>query len=194
MIHWILRRLQLYTNRYLSTKIVFIADLAVSVLASVCTIVSVHLLNHDVMDLSQTAIWIVASAIYSGLLSYFFKTFTIIIRHSTLRQLSRFVALSFFKATLLAFTYSLIVGTQSLILVLAIVDFVFTLSFLLFLRLAMILVYDAVKSQQKLRYEHKRVLVYATGEKSVSVVTRLQGSKHYYVAGFIAYTRTLLCS
>ena len=187
MIHWILRRLQLYTNRYLSTKIVFIADLAVSVLASVCTIVSVHLLNHDVMDLSQTAIWIVASAIYSGLLSYFFKTFTIIIRHSTLRQLSRFVALSFFKATLLAFTYSLIVGTQSLILVLAIVDFVFTLSFLLFLRLAMILVYDAVKSQQKLRYEHKRVLVYATGEKSVSVVTRLQGSKHYYVAGFIAY-------
>lgn len=187
MIHWILRRLQLYTNRYLSTKIVYIADLAVSVLASVCTIVSVHLLNHDVMDLSQTAIWIVASAIYSGLLSYFFKTFTIIIRHSTLRQLSRFVALSFFKATLLAFTYSLIVGTQSLILVLAIVDFVFTLSFLLFLRLAMILVYDAVKSQQKLRYEHKRVLVYATGEKSVSVVTRLQGSKHYYVAGFIAY-------
>ena len=159
----------------------------VSVLASVCTIVSVHLLNHDVMDLSQTAIWIAAAAIYSVLLSYFFKTFTIVIRHSTLRQLSRFAALAILKAAALALTYSLIVGMQSLILVLAIVDFVFTLSFLLFLRLAMILVYDAVKSQQRFRFEHQRVLVYATGEKSVSVVTRLQGSKHYYVAGFIAY-------
>ena len=187
MIKWILRRLQYYTNRYLSTKIVFIADLVVSVLASVCTIVSVHLLNHDVMDLSQTAIWIAAAAIYSVLLSYFFKTFTIVIRHSTLRQLSRFAALAILKAAALALTYSFIVGMQSLILVLAIVDFVFTLSFLLFLRLAMILVYDAVKSQQRFRFEHKRVLVYATGEKSVSVVTRLQGSKHYYVAGFIAY-------
>ena len=187
MIKWIFRRLKIYTNRYLSTKVVFTADLVVSVVASVCTIVSVHLLNHDVMDLSQTAIWIAASAIYSALLSYFFKTFTIVIRHSTLRQLSRFAALSVLKSTALAFTYSLIAGMQSLILVLAIVDFVFTLSFLLFLRLAMILVYDAVKSQQRFRFEHKRVLVYATGEKSVSVVTRLQGSKHYYVAGFIAY-------
>ena len=187
MIKWILRRLQYYTNRYLSTKIVFIADLVVSVLASVCTIVSVHLLNHDVMDLSQTAIWIAAAAIYSVLLSYFFKTFTIVIRHSTLRQLSRFAALAILKAAALALTYSFIVGMQSLILVLAIVDFVFTLSFLLFLRLAMILVYDAVKIQQRFRFEHQRVLVYATGEKSVSVVTRLQGSKHYYVAGFIAY-------
>ena len=187
MIHWILRRLQYFTNRYLSTKIVFIVDLVVSVLASVSTIISVHLLNHDVMDLSQTAIWIVAAVIYSALLSYFFKTFTIVIRHSTLRQLSRFVALSILKAIALALTYSLIVGMQQLILVLAIVDFVFTLSFLLFLRLTMILVYDAVKIQQKFRYEHKRVLVYATGEKSVSVVTRLQGSKHYYVAGFITY-------
>ena len=139
------------------------------------------------MDLSQTAIWIAAAAIYSVLLSYFFKTFTIVIRHSTLRQLSRFAALAILKAAALALTYSFIVGMQSLILVLAIVDFVFTLSFLLFLRLAMILVYDAVKSQQRFRFEHKRVLVYATGEKSVSVVTRLQGSKHYYVAGFIAY-------
>ena len=187
MIKWIFRRLKIYTNRYLSTKIVFTADLVVSVLASVCTIVSVHLLNHDVMDLSQTAIWIAAAAIYSVLLSYFFKTFTIVIRHSTLRQLSRFAALAILKAAALALTYSFIVGMQSLILVLAIVDFVFTLSFLLFLRLAMILVYDAVKSQQRFRFEHKRVLVYATGEKSVSVVTRLQGSKHYYVAGFIAY-------
>ena len=187
MIKWIFRRLKIYTNRYLSTKVVFTADFVVSVLASVCTIVSVHLLNHDVMDLSQTAIWIAAAAIYSVLLSYFFKTFTIVIRHSTLRQLSRFAALAILKAAALALTYSFIVGMQSLILVLAIVDFVFTLSFLLFLRLAMILVYDAVKIQQRFRFEHQRVLVYATGEKSVSVVTRLQGSKHYYVAGFIAY-------
>lgn len=187
MIKWILRQLQSYTNRYLSTKIVFIVDILISVLASICTIVSVHILNHNVMDLSQTALWIIASAVYSALLFYLFKTFTIIIRHSTLRQLVRFVAVAFIKAIFLALTYSLIVGMKNIILVLAIVDFVFTLSLLLFLRLTMIIVYDAFKSQHSQRFEQLRVLVYATGEKSVSVVTRLKGSRHYYVVGFLSY-------
>ena len=187
MIKWILRQLQSYTNRYLSTKIVFIVDILISVLASICTIVSVHILNHNVMDLSQTALWIIASAVYSALLFYLFKTFTIIIRHSTLRQLVRFVAVAFIKAIFLALTYSLIVGMKNIILVLAIVDFLFTLSLLLFLRLTMIIVYDAFKSQHSQRFEQLRVLVYATGEKSVSVVTRLKGSSHYYVVGFLSY-------
>lgn len=187
MIKWILRQLQSYTNRYLSTKIVFIVDILISVLASICTIVSVHILNHNVMDLSQTALWIIASAVYSALLFYLFKTFTIIIRHSTLRQLVRFVAVAFIKAIFLALTYSLMVGMKNIILVLAIVDFVFTLSLLLFLRLTMIIVYDAFKSQHSQRFEQLRVLVYATREKSVSVVTRLKGSRHYYVVGFLSY-------
>ena len=187
MINLILKHLQFYTDRYLSTKVVYVVDIIVSTLASMCTMVLVHLLNHDVLDFSQTAVWLGCAIIYSAVLFYFFKTYTIIIRHSTLRQLVRFLTVSFFKAAFLALTYSFLVGTKNIIFVLALVDFVFTLTFLLILRLSMILVYDAVKKQQKFRFEHQRLLVYGTGEKSVSVVTRLQGSTHYYVAGFLAY-------
>lgn len=184
---WILKRLQSYTNRYLSTKVVFIVDILISVAASLCAVLMIHVLNHDVLDLEQTTLWFGASLILSGFFFYVFKTFGIIIRHSTLKQLVRFVYASFSKSAFLGLIYGCAFGFKGTMIALAALDFVLTLSFLLMLRLAMILVYDAVKSQQKFRYEHHRLLVYGTGDKSVSVVTRLQNSKNYYVAGFIEY-------
>ena len=184
---WILKRLQSYTDRYLSTKVVFIVDILVSLAASLCTIFLIHVLNHDVMDFDQTTLWFGASLVLSGFFFYVFRTFGIIIRHSTLKQLVRFVYATFSKSVFLAFVYGCSFGFRWLVLALAGLDFVLTLSFLMMLRLAMILVYDAVKSHQKFRYEHQRLLVYGTGDKSVSVVTRLQNSKNFYVAGFIEY-------
>lgn len=184
---WILKRLQSYTDRYLSTKVVFIVDILVSLAASLCTIFLIHVLNHDVMDFDQITLWFGASLVLSGFFFYLFRTFGIIIRHSTLKQLVRFVYATFSKSAFLAFVYGCSFGFRCLVLALAGLDFVLTLSFLLMLRLAMILVYDAVKSHQKFRYEHQRLLVYGTGDKSVSVVTRLQNSKNFYVAGFIEY-------
>lgn len=184
---WILTRLQSYTERYLSTKVVFIVDILVSLAASLCTIVLIHVLNHDVMDFDQTMLWFGTSLLLSGFFFYLFRTFGIIIRHSTLKQLVRFVYATFSKSAFLAFIFGCTFGFRGQVLALAALDFVLTLSFLLMLRLAMILVYDAVKSQQKFRYEHQRLLVYGTGDKSVSVLTRLQNSKSFYVAGFIEY-------
>lgn len=184
---WILKRLQSYTDRYLSTKVVFIVDILVSLAASLCTIFLIHVLNHDVMDFDKTTLWFGASLVLSGFFFYLFRTFGIIIRHSTLKQLVHFVYATFSKSAFLAFVYGCSFGFRWLVLALAGLDFVLTLSFLMMLRLAMILVYDAVKSHQKFRYEHQRLLVYGTGDKSVSVVTRLQNSKNFYVAGFIEY-------
>lgn len=184
---WILKRLQSYTDRYLSTKVVFIVDILISLAASLCTIFLIHVFNHDVMDLDQTTLWFGASLVLSGFFFYLFRTFGIIIRHSTLKQLVRFVYATFSKSAFLAFVYGCSFGFRGQVLALAAMDFVLTLSFLLMLRLAMILVYDTVKTKQKFRYEHQRLLVFGTGDKSVSVVTRLQNSKNFYVAGFIEY-------
>ena len=139
------------------------------------------------MDLDQTTLWFGASLVLSGFFFYLFRTFGIIIRHSTLKQLVRFVYATFSKSAFLAFVYGCSFGFRGQVLALAAMDFVLTLSFLLMLRLAMILVYDTVKTKQKFRYEHQRLLVFGTGDKSVSVVTRLQNSKNFYVAGFIEY-------
>ena len=100
---WILKRLQSYTDRYLSTKVVFIVDILVSLAASLCTIFLIHVLNHDVMDFDQTTLWFGASLVLSGFFFYLFRTFGIIIRHSTLKQLVRFVYATFSKSAFLAF-------------------------------------------------------------------------------------------
>ena len=120
---WILKRLQSYTDRYLSTKVVFIVDILVSLAASLCTIFLIHVLNHDVMDFDQTTLWFVASLVLSGFFFYLFRTFGIIIRHSTLKQLVRFVYATFSKSFFLAFVYGCSFGFRWLVLALAGLEF-----------------------------------------------------------------------
>lgn len=187
MIRWILSRLQYYADRYLSTKIVLCVDILVSMIASLCALVLINAITHQNLTFALVVLWMGAAAVYSGLFFYVFRTYAIIIRHSTLKQLTRFVYVTLCKSTLLALTYWLVFGISRYMVVLVTVDFFLTLSALLILRLAMILVYDAVKKKQRLRMQCKRVLVYGTGDKSVAVVTRLGNSTHYNVIGFIAY-------
>ncbi|MBR1869450.1 MAG: polysaccharide biosynthesis protein, partial [Bacteroidales bacterium] len=53
------------------------------------------------------------------------------------------------------------------------------------MRIAMILVYSAVNTRIQEKYEHERILVYGTSDKSVATIVRLQNSKHYRMIGFI---------
>ena len=179
--------MQYYTNRYLSTKVIYLVDVIVSTMASLVTLLMIHILIHQELSFALSAVWLGAAAVYSAVFFHVFKTYSIIIRHSTLKQLIRFVYVALCKSVLLALTYCLIFCFCYDMLVLVIVDFLLTLSALLILRLAMILVYDTVKKHQKQRYEYRRILVYGTDDKSVSVVTRLQNSSQYKVCGFISY-------
>lgn len=70
-------------------------------------------------------------------------------------------------------------------------DVLVTLFLLLALRLCMIVVYDLIKLKQSRRANSRQVLVYGTGDKSVSLVTRLQNSPHYRVVGFLTYGKSL---
>jgi len=70
-------------------------------------------------------------------------------------------------------------------------DALVTLFLLLALRLCMIVVYDLIKLKQSRRANSRQVLVYGTGDKSVSLVTRLQNSPHYRVVGFLTYGKSL---
>lgn len=185
--NWILKYLQYYTNRYLSTKVIYIVDIIISMIASLVTLVMINIVTHQDLSFGLSAIWLGAAGIYSAIFFCLFRTYTIIIRHSTLKQLTRFVLVAVCKSTLLAVTYCIMFSLNASMVVLVTVDFLLTLSALLLLRLAMILVYDTVKKNQKQRYASKRILVYGTDDKSVSVVTRLQNSNQYKVVGFINY-------
>lgn len=70
-------------------------------------------------------------------------------------------------------------------------DFFVSIVTLCTVRLLMILVFDAYKSKVRDVQKRIRVLIFGVGDKSVSIVTRLRGSKHYEVRGLLSKDKDL---
>lgn len=124
-----------------------------------------------------------------------FRTFRSVIRHTTLREIWKLGGAVLFK-DLLMFFYVLFLPQKpsppyAALSMGFLLDVLVTLFLLLALRLCMIVVYDLIKLKQSRRANSRQVLVYGTGDKSVSLVTRLQNSPHYRVVGFLTYGKSL---
>lgn len=184
---------KLHLERYLNTRLILAIDLAVSGLASLCALVSVKLLLH--LNISDyTLLWLCCSVVYSFVTFYLLKTYHSVIRHSTLREIAKFVVAVIGKELLLGLTILLYPPTPLFgmhMLALLLFDLLLTLCGLILIRVAMIIVYDLVKNNLKSRKQRQLVLVYGSSEKSVSLVTRLQSSPHYKVVGFLTFGRRM---
>lgn len=184
---------KLHLERYLNTRLILAIDLAVSGLASLCALVSVKLLLH--LNISDyTLLWLCCSVVYSFVTFYLLKTYHSVIRHSTLREIAKFVVAVIGKELLLGLTILLYPPTPLFgmhMLALLLFDLLLTLCGLILIRVAMIIVYDLVKDNLKYRKQRQQVLVYGLSEKSVSLVTRLQSSPHYKVVGFLTFGRRM---
>ena len=165
---------KLHLERYLNTRLILAIDLAVSGLASLCALVSVKLLLH--LNISDyTLLWLCCSVVYSFVTFYLLKTYHSVIRHSTLREIAKFVVAVIGKELLLGLTILLYPPTPLFgmhMLALLLFDLLLTLCGLILIRVAMIIVYDLVKNNLKSRKQRQLVLVYGLSEKSVSLVTR----------------------
>ena len=94
---------KLHLERYLNTRLILAIDLAVSGLASLCALVSVKLLLH--LNISDyTLLWLCCSVVYSFVTFYLLKTYHSVIRHSTLREIAKFVVAVIGKELLLGLT------------------------------------------------------------------------------------------
>lgn len=141
-----------------------------------------------------TLLWLCCSVVYSFVTFYLLKTYHSVIRHSTLRELSKFVVATFGKEILLGLTVVLYPPAPQFslhILALLLLDLLLTLCGLILIRVAMIIIYDLVKDNLKYRKQRQQVLVYGLSEKSVSLVTRLQSSPHYKIVGFLTFGRNM---
>lgn len=141
-----------------------------------------------------TLLWLCCSVVYSFVTFYLLKTYHSVIRHSTLREIAKFVVAVIGKELLLGLTILLYPPTPLFgmhMLALLLFDLLLTLCGLILIRVAMIIVYDLVKNNLKSRKQRQLVLVYGLSEKSVSLVTRLQSSPHYKVVGFLTFGRRM---
>jgi len=184
----ILKTLNKYLNRYLSTKVVFLLDMIVSLAASVLTLFLVNIITvKSLLELRPFLIWMVSSFCFSFIFIWSLRTYRIVIRHMTFRELGRFVMVAFCKMMMVGFVFGMLNRFSSVLYVMMLADFFLTCAAFFVLRVSMILVYDFVKNRLEYRKNCMNVLIYGIGDKSVSLISRLQNSPHYRIVGFIQY-------
>ena len=177
-----------YTTKYLSTRVVFLVDMIMSMLASVGTILIVKLFSqNDFLFTYESATWLVTSFVFSFCFIWALKTYRIIIRHSTIKEFGLFVLVALFKQLMSGFVYGLIYGFALNVLMLMMVDFFLTFCAFFLVRISMTLVYEAIKGRLDHRKECQNVLIYGVSEKSVSIISRLANSPHYKIVGFVQF-------
>ena len=182
-----------YMTKYLSTRFVFLLDMIMSLIASVGTILLVKLFSlNDFLHTNESAIWLISSAAFSFIFIWALRTYRIIIRHSTIKELGFFILVALFKVLASGFVYGFVFGYDLPVLMLMIVDFFLTFSLFFIIRIAMTLAYDAIKGKLDHKRECKNILIYGVSEKSVSLISRLSNSPHYKIVGFVQFGKQIV--
>ncbi len=181
-------KLSTYVNRYLNTRLVFFIDMCLSLLASLFALVVVEMLSHtNLITIKALSVWMGSSFVFSFLFIMLLRTYRIIIRHTTLKDLAKFVLVAFLKVVVASMIFGLLIGDTTILYMVMVSDFFLTFAFFFVMRVAMLMAYDAVKGRMEHRRKCMNVLVYGVGVKSVSLIARLQNSSHYNIVGFLQY-------
>ena len=184
------------SSRYFSSWLILGIDALLSVFATFIAYLLVRgLFPNPVFTVEYGACLLAGSCLLSVISFVLFRTFRSIIRHSTLREIWKLGAAVLLKDALM-FGYVLMLPqspapSMAAVAMGFLLDVLVTLFLLLGLRLCMIVIYDLLKLKSVRRNSCQRVLVYGTGDKSVSLVPRLQNSPHYRVIGFLTYGKLL---
>ena len=180
-------------SRYVSTGLIFLLDVLLSFIAALLIIFSVHYIvsgNGRLASMDYWKqfvwVWLVASTVSAAFMFWAFKSYRIIIRHSSLADIFRFCVAVFCAMVL----DGIILGAAGLwhpntwIILLA--YGILCVFLLIVFRVLMIRVYEELQRRFRInKSEILRVLVYGTGEKAIALQTRLRSSKHYDVVGYL---------
>ena len=94
---------KLRSERYLSAWVILVSDLVVSALSSFLSMFLLWaFIGGKSLFAPQHEWWVSLSLLYAGVFFYFFRTYRIIIRHSSLRDLGRIVMAVIGKEVLLS--------------------------------------------------------------------------------------------
>ena len=181
----------------MNAKLVLVMDTVISVLSSVFVLLLALLVkDFGPYRVSFTTIWLTSSLFCSIAPFLLFGSYKIIIRHSTIRDITIYVASAFVKALMMTavmfvcYSSHTVPGPMSHLLLLLLADFLLTTCLLVAVRIVMIIGYSIVTGKIKEGHNYRRILVYSTAEKSVALVTRLKKSPHYKIIGFVSSDRT----
>ena len=178
-----------FVSRYVSTGFIFLMDVALSFISALLVSVAVQYLS-DAGDLPPTGFfswaWLLISTLSAALMFWLFKSYRIIIRHSSMSDIFRF-GVAVFCAAVLDGLILFIAGRWFSFTLLILVFYVVLCLFLLIsFRVVMIRVYEEMQRRFRVRKQNiRRVLIYGTGDKCIALETRLRNSGHYEVLDYL---------
>ena len=177
-----------FLSSYLSTRVIFLFDMIMSLLASLVMLAVVDMfLYTGNFHWKLIAYWMGLSFIFSFIFIWSIKTYRIIVRHMTITEMALFALVSFSKVAAVSIVFGLTFRFAPLLYFMAVADFFFTFGMFFLLRLAMLYAYNIIKARQEYRDNSQNVLIYGIGIKSVALISRFENSSRYNVVGYIQY-------
>lgn len=182
-----------FKSKYLDPRLILLMDTFVSLCVSIVVVIVAYLLgSRAVQSREFMLIWGCSSVLSSVLMFLLLRTHSIIIRHFTFKDTLIFAFAMAGKVVLMCLVVLLWPGqaVSTSVSFMLMADFLVSVCALCVIRLFMIIVYDAYKSNIRELQKCKRVLVYGLNDKSLSILTRLRNSNHYDILGFITSDQT----
>lgn len=179
-------------SRYVSTGLIFALDVLLSFVSALLVIFGVHYLVIETTSALFAYwnrfvwVWLITSTLSAAFMFWAFRSYRIIIRHSSLADIFRFfpavACASLLDAVVLFATGLWHPKTWFILLSYGILCIFLIVVF----RVAMIRVYEELQRRFRARgTDIIRVLVYGSDEKSIALQTRLRSSRHYDVVGYL---------
>ena len=136
-----------YVTEFLSPKIIFVLDLFFSVLASgIALFPGLFLYESDRITLTEVITWMCGSFVFSFVSMLIFRTYKVIVRHTTLRDLANYVVTFIVKDAFLLALFWPLGWVDSAIMVALVIDVVLSLFLIVCIRLFMVLVFDSYRT------------------------------------------------
>lgn len=185
---------KLRLDHYISSRLILALDLLVSTGATIITLLLESiLLGPDGLSSSTMLWWLGGAVVFSLAAFILLQTHKSIIRHATLRELARLSVAVFLKGIGIAVLLAIVSwhDMHSDVCITLLFDVLLTLSALVIMRVAMVVLYGILKDSRQRHRNCRRILIYGTGDKGASLVTQLQNSQEYHVIGFLTYGKAL---
>jgi len=177
-----------------SKYLVLCLDSFISLLSSLFAVLLIRTTNNTLLGFQRfTLEWLILSilATIAGIL--IFKTHLVVIRHSSFRSIEKLTSVTIFKELVLAIGIITGISTgliddsgQKFVFLVLLLDALFTLTSFVLMRVFIISIVSAAKSNYAENASKMRMMVYGVSNKSVAMLTRFESSPHYDIVGFLS--------
>lgn len=175
-------------KKFNSNRFVLVLDSFISVIASIAAILYVRWQTEPVPGFEKYFLIWALLALGASIIGFLITgTYKIVIRHSSVRSISKLIYAAFIKDAILSIILILIpkdtVSAHWGLLIIA--DLLITIVLLIIIRVVIIDIYNYMQSDYEKDVKRVGIMVYDTSDKSISMVSRLMQSPNYNVLGFL---------